>query len=196
MTKETRRNTKAPPKKKSSGGTLVGLFLGLVLGVVVSAAVVWYVNGMPKPFMNKLTNAPDPALLPGEAPAVLPGKPGDSRASAGRSAGYPDIPNASAAAASGNGVVSQPLPPQNQSLPQVETRRYLQAGAFSRAEDADKQKAVLAMSGLEAEVQQVTVRNRTFYRLILGPYDKLEAAQQDRQTLSAMGIESTLSNRE
>ena len=33
---------KAPPGRKSAGGTLFGLFIGLVLGVIAVAAVVWY----------------------------------------------------------------------------------------------------------------------------------------------------------
>ena len=35
------KTKRAPAKKKSAGGTLIGLFVGLVLGIVGAAAVVW-----------------------------------------------------------------------------------------------------------------------------------------------------------
>ncbi len=83
---------KAPPGRKSGGGTLFGLFIGLVLGVIAVAAVVWYVNKTPLPFT---TTGQQPKLPPpvGSKPAgqqaaevppvasappvALPGKPGD-----------------------------------------------------------------------------------------------------------------------
>ena len=40
-------------RKKSGGGTLIGLFLGLVIGVVAAAGVVWYINKSPAPFADK-----------------------------------------------------------------------------------------------------------------------------------------------
>lgn len=81
---------KAPPKKKSGGGTLIGMFIGLVLGVGVAAGVVWYMNKSPLPF-NKQVQAPakadpapaqpvgngKPADKPAPQPMALPGKPGD-----------------------------------------------------------------------------------------------------------------------
>ena len=88
---------RTPPRKTSGGGTLLGLFIGLVVGVVVVAGVVWYVNKVPLPFTTTgqqpklpppvtdapppepVAKAPDmPELAP--APVALPGKPGDSTA--------------------------------------------------------------------------------------------------------------------
>ena len=75
--------------KKSVGGTLIGMFIGLVLGVCIAAGVVWYINKMPTPFSKQATPAQPPAqpkpengksatapAAPG-TPAPLPGKPGD-----------------------------------------------------------------------------------------------------------------------
>ncbi len=86
---------KTPPAKKSSGGTLIGLFIGLVIGMVAVAGVVWYVNKAPLPFTTngqQPKNAPPAAavtskpLAAPETPQVatatqplsLPGKPGES----------------------------------------------------------------------------------------------------------------------
>ncbi len=83
---------KAPPDRKSGGGTLFGLFIGLVIGVIAVAAVVWYVNKAPLPFTTTGQQPKLPAPVgskpagqpPGEvpplasAPVALPGKPGDA----------------------------------------------------------------------------------------------------------------------
>jgi hypothetical protein len=52
---------KAPPARKSGGGTLLGLFIGLVIGVIGVAGVVWYINKAPLPFT---TTGQQPKLPP------------------------------------------------------------------------------------------------------------------------------------
>ena len=42
------------------GGTVLGIFLGLVVGVMIAFGVVWYLNKAPLPFMNKYEGAPKP----------------------------------------------------------------------------------------------------------------------------------------
>ncbi len=82
---------KTPPARKSGGGTLFGLFIGLVIGVITVAGVVWYVNRAPLPFTttgqqpklsppvpSKAPPTPDSEVPPvASAPMALPGKPGD-----------------------------------------------------------------------------------------------------------------------
>jgi cell division protein FtsN len=47
----------------------------------------------------------------------------------------------------------------------------LQMGSFRRFEDADRMKAKLALIGIEAEVQKVSINNRdTYHRVRSGPY--------------------------
>ena len=70
--------------RKQGGGTILGLFIGLVVGVIAAAGVVWYLNKTPLPFQAKVGKpAGEPkadtakaAAAPG-APQPLPGKPGD-----------------------------------------------------------------------------------------------------------------------
>ncbi len=81
---------KAPADRKSSGGTLLGLFIGLVIGMVAVAAVVWYINKVPLPFTTtgqqpklppplpaNIAPATTPEAAGAAAPVALPGKPGD-----------------------------------------------------------------------------------------------------------------------
>ena len=76
------RRQAQPARKKSGGGTLVGMFIGLVLGVGIAAGVVWYLNKSPLPFANKVplpTRADHSQAANGQPaqPMALPGKPGD-----------------------------------------------------------------------------------------------------------------------
>ena len=74
-------------RKSSAGGTLLGVFVGLVIGISIAFGVVWYLNKATLPFQNKYEGAPkddkSKAAAPGApapAPAPLPGKPGDKPA--------------------------------------------------------------------------------------------------------------------
>jgi cell division protein FtsN len=52
-----------------------------------------------------------------------------------------------------------------------ETAYILQMGSFRKYADADRMKAKLALIGIEAEIQKVSINNRdTFHRVRSGPY--------------------------
>lgn len=165
---------------------IIGLFAGLVLGVAATAILVWYVNEMPNPFAEKPQAA---RANTDDMPISLPGKPGDSTAPKPNVSIAPPPPN-----------TSSPVP--NATAPQATPaaapgkRHFLQAGSFSNPEEADNLKAILAMQGLEANVRQVILQDKTFYRIILGPYEKIEDARESRAQLTRMGVESLLLNQE
>lgn len=84
MSRDMKPRKTQSPKKKSAGGTLIGMFIGLVLGVGVAAGVVWYMNKSPLPFVDKVQHPqhkPEETAggKPGQPPqpVALPGKPGD-----------------------------------------------------------------------------------------------------------------------
>ena len=68
----------------------------------------------------------------------------------------------------------------------------VQAGAYARTEDADQQKARLAMMGMEARVTERDQSGRTVYRVRVGPFDKKADADAAKDKLGAAGIESQL----
>ena len=56
--------------------------------------------------------------------------------------------------------------------PQPAVRYYLQAGSFRRFEDADRVKAQLALLGVVAGVQRVTINGgETWHRVRVGSYN-------------------------
>ncbi len=69
----------------------------------------------------------------------------------------------------------------------------LQAGSFNNFKDADELKARLALSGLIAQIQKVSIEGRgDYYRVRLGPYDRLDKLDEAEQRLKQLGITRTL----
>jgi cell division protein FtsN len=64
---------------------------------------------------------------------------------------------------------------------------FVQVGAYSKAEDAEQQRARLAMAGLRASVSEREQNGRTVHRVRLGPFDKKDEA--DAQTERAKAID-------
>jgi len=205
------RKRSAPARKKAGGGMLVGIFLGLVIGVLAAAGVVWYIFKTPAPFANNGQAAP--ASLPTGAnggPVALPGKPGDAvpdNSDKPRFDFYKILP--------GNAEAIPDPQPQPADPKQVDTKSteqkapdavkdgpekeallkdplFLQTGSFQNAGDADNQKAKLAMMGIEAAVQQVMVQEKVWYRVRLGPYRKMGDVNRMRSELAGQGIEANV----
>ena len=64
---------------------------------------------------------------------------------------------------------------------------FVQVGAYSKAEDAEQQRARLAMAGLRATVSEREQNGRTVHRVRLGPFDRKDEA--DAQTDRAKAID-------
>jgi len=50
----------------------------------------------------------------------------------------------------------------------------LQAGSFTEYSDADRRRATLALQGIESKIQRVTIDDRTYHRVRIGPIDDLD----------------------
>ncbi|KAF0165858.1 MAG: cell division protein [Rhodocyclaceae bacterium] len=196
----TATNTRTP-QKKSSGGTLLGIFIGLVIGVSIAFGVVWYLNKSPLPFQNKYEGAPkaekDKAANGAsgvQTPTPLPGKPGDKAADKQRFEFYnilegkqPAVPGAAAPAP----AVS--VAPAVEARPAPSEVFFLQVGAFQKAADADNLKAKLALTGLEASVQEVSIPEKgTMHRVRVGPFRDPEEMNRARNLLSQNGVQGTV----
>ena len=64
---------------------------------------------------------------------------------------------------------------------------FVQVGAYSKAEDAEQQRAKLALAGLRATVSEREQNGRTVHRVRLGPFDRKDEA--DLQTDRAKAID-------
>lgn len=74
---------------------------------------------------------------------------------------------------------------------QADSGSYLlQVGSFREKSDAEQLKARLALMGITARTQSVTVNDVTWHRVRIGPVSGVRQADEMRTRLSADGIES------
>ena len=66
----------------------------------------------------------------------------------------------------------------------------LQAGSFTTYDDADRRRAELALQGIESSIQKVTIDDKTYHRVRIGPTDDLEELNMLRSRLRAAKIDA------
>ena len=69
---------------------------------------------------------------------------------------------------------------------------FVQAGAFRTPEDAEQQRARLVLLGFQARVTEREQSGRTVYRVRLGPFDKKDDADRNKEKLDSNGVETAL----
>lgn len=69
---------------------------------------------------------------------------------------------------------------------------YVQTGAFRSAQDAETQRAKLALLGLDVKVTERDQSGYMVYRVRMGPIEKREEADRLRNQLESQGTESVL----
>ena len=183
--------------RRQAGGTILGIFIGLVVGVVIAAGVVLYLNKTPLPFQAKGArpaaekgDESRPAAVP-VVPEPLPGKPGDKAQEKPRFEFYKILPGTDAPVPQ---AASQATPKQDAAVPAPASDvLFLQAGAFQKPADADNLKARLALMGVEASVQQVTLAEKgVLHRVRIGPYANPDEMAKTRTLLAQNGIQASV----
>ena len=59
----------------------------------------------------------------------------------------------------------------------------LQAGSFTDINDADRRRAELALLGIESRVQRISIDDRTYHRVRIGPMNDLDQLNRIRGQL-------------
>ena len=64
----------------------------------------------------------------------------------------------------------------------------IQAGSFSKSDEADKRRARLILLGLGAKIQKVVIRDEEKYRVLSGPFNSRNELEKTREVLRREGI--------
>ena len=192
--------SKSAGHKNQKGGFVLGLIVGLLVGLAVALGVALYITKSPFPFMNKVPqrtaeqDAQEAERNRNWDPnGPLAGK-GAARSASGVVAApaitAPPPPTTTASVAAATASAATPVPPGA-----TGTEAYVyfvQAGAFTRPEEAEAQKAKLAIQGFTAKVMEREQNGRTVFRVRLGPSDTREAAEDLQRKIEGAGFEANL----
>lgn len=207
--------SRAPPRHGAVGGTLIGVFIGIIVGLGLAATVAYWLMknnpALPLPSLTrdahepvrdapKLAKADDKPrfdfykILPGvEEPKVQP-----PRAERGDAAVVLQAKERAGEKAADRTLASTPPPVTRVAAaadalarPQKATDRFwLQAGSFSTEPDAENLRARLALSGWEASVQEGALADKSVrYRVRLGPYDNADELGRMKSELAKRGFD-------
>jgi cell division protein FtsN len=65
----------------------------------------------------------------------------------------------------------------------------LQAGSFAEFVDADRRRAQIALQGITSRIQKVSIDDRTFHRVRIGPFEDLDELNRVRNLLRQADID-------
>ncbi|MFN3957744.1 MULTISPECIES: SPOR domain-containing protein [Tepidimonas] len=195
--------------QRTRGGTLLGFFLGLLVGVGAALAVALYVTKVPIPLVDRgvqrkpiqpdteaerlrgwnpnagLSNTKPAASAPSDAPTDTPSGPARDNAGAPATDATRDPiaelirqrtqgDGGSAAAAADPFVY------------------YVQVGAFRSADEAEAQRARLALQGFDAKVSEREQGGQRVWRVRLGPFNTKVDAELMQEKLRGKQFETAL----
>jgi cell division protein FtsN len=175
-----RRGLGSRTNRRKGGGAPGWLWLLLGLGIGGAGVWLWQDGALPwQPAPESITEAapadePTPETTPAEEPTPAP-----PAAEERRFEFYELLPDAEVVVPEDEG----PPPPAGPPPVDVPGAYVIQAGAFPEFAEADAVKARLALLGVEAEIQKVTVDERTFHRVRVGPIENLNELNRLRTRL-------------
>jgi len=194
-----RPKTRLALPRNARGGTLLGIFIGLILGLGLAAAVAYYLG------RSGLTT---PLPASGQSKDVARGAKGDSAVigtapEKPRFDFYKILPGGDEP--KGGAADKRPVERAPERQPERATadavaklepaqkpgdRLWLQAGAFVNQSEAENLKARLALSGWEAVIQSATLPDKSVrYRVRLGPYDNNDQLNHTKSDLGKSGFD-------
>ena len=88
------------------------------------------------------------------------------------------------------GQTPPPAPPVIK--PAATTQFYLQAGSFRKQADADKVRAQIILLGQAVKVESGTVKEETWYRVLVGPFSNREQLTVAQKQLAGSGFNNLL----
>jgi len=85
-----------------------------------------------------------------------------------------------------------PPPPPPVIKPAATTQFFLQAGSFRKEADADKVRAQIILLGQVVKVESGTVKEETWYRVLVGPFSNREQLTVAQKQLAGAGFSNLL----
>jgi cell division protein FtsN len=200
--------SKRKSKSFQRGNFVIGAVIGLLIGLALSLAVALYVTKVPVPFINKVPQrtAEQDAAEAEKNRNWDPNTPLQGRNPAASAAGGTTQPGAvlpppgtAAAGASAPGFATVPGAGPAKPGSDLSTTSgadafvyFVQAGAYARTEEAEAQRAKLAIAGFESKITEREQAGRIMYRVRIGPFGQRGDAEKVKDTLDGSGTVTAL----
>lgn len=177
-------------RKKSRGGTRPGwgyLFTGLALGLGIGLVAYLYHTRVKQPVPVQATTETPAAKTPQKKQGAQKNQKASQEPAKSQFDFYTLLPEMEV-------VVPEPDDSAGSSQHPAKTEKdvgyILQTGSFRTFDEADGFKANLALIGVEAGIQTVTIDGEnTWYRVRIGPYTDLNRLKQVRMRLKQNNID-------
>lgn len=161
------------------------LVLGLILGLLIAGLAYLKFKPVKTDVVSGPTTSKSAAVPKPQAPRAAQEKPIDTGPKKPTFDFYTMLPNSTSDAVEAAPAEPTTKPALPKPLPTVEKQYLLQVASLSQAEDADRIKAQLTLSGFHAQVRPVTIDQKTWYRVYLGPFDSLRTAKQTQADIKS-----------
>jgi cell division protein FtsN len=207
--------SRAQAQHQQKGGFVLGMIVGLLLGLGIALGVALYITKVPIPFVNKVPqrtadqDAQETERNRNWDPNAALGTRSSPKAASGVVSGAPAVMPAPVVAPPPPAVAATPAPAASvvAAKPAAATAAkaasaaaaaadpyvyYVQAGAYTRNEDAEQQRAKLAMQGFSAKVYEREQSGRVVFRVRIGPLDGRDEAEGLQRKVEAAGMEANL----
>lgn len=197
---------------RQRGGTLLGFIAGLLVGLAVALVVAVYVTKVPVPLVDRGVQRPPnsdaveaernrdwnpnaslstrPAAPVGATPPAPPEAPAPPSTESPPTSGDDPIGQ----------LIEQRAAPTPGGSPVAEAPAaladpfiyFVQVGAFRSGDEAEAQRARLAMLGFEAAVSEREQAGRPVFRVRLGPFQRKTDADAMEQRVKGQGFDTAL----
>jgi len=191
------KNSNRPNSSGNGFPVFAGILLGIVMGLAIAGGIAWFVlkKNPVTPPAKETPQASKSAVTSGKSAGGKPAAAGTASGSEEEKARfefYKELTDKPDTASSKNNdrqetAMIKPVPP---SQPADSAMTYfLQEGAYSNMDDAEKAKAKLALLGMVANVQPANIPDKgVWYRVRLGPYKNSSEMNEALATLKLNGI--------
>ena len=157
----------------------------LLTGLALGAAAVWGAYFV----REKLMAGPVPAAASAVRPAPKPRMPPSTAPPEKRYGFYDMLPNFEVVVPEEDHDVRRDTTPAPLEVPGV---YVLQAGSYGSFAEADRVKAQLALLGISSQIQKITVDDREYNRVRIGPIEELSELNRVRKRLRDAKIDALL----
>ena len=177
------------------GGTILGFILGLGVGLGVAFLIAFY--------LSKNTPQERPGVRAPNLPLTIKSAPANGEGEATSPAEPLDLNKplqgkSSTPAVNGSDPIGDlatgKKPAEAAPVPAAKSDAiyFLQVGAFNKREDADAQKASLAIQGIQSQLSEISSEGNSLWRVRVGPYNSVEETNPVRDKLNGMGIKPSV----